>query len=282
MEAVEEGRVAVEGGQVAYRVYGGGSRALLCLHGGPGCPSPSLASLVDLASDDMRVVLYDQLGCGDSEAPDDPTLWTLERFVRELEQVRSALDLGRVDLFGHSFGGVLAQQWALAHPDELRTLTLASTFCSVPQLRGELRRLAAELPDGEGAPLLEGPSAPGHHEAHLAFSRRHLCRIPYPEPVRHALDTFAVPVYSRMWGTDSFTIQGTLRDWDVTDAIGEIQAPTLITVGLYDEVTPACAERIRERIDGSELIEFPSSAHLAHWEERDAFMACMRGFLQNH
>jgi proline iminopeptidase len=282
MEAVEEGRVAVEGGQVAYRVYGTGSRALLCLHGGPGCPSRSLDSLADLASDDLRVVLYDQLGCGASEAPDDPSLWTLERFVREVEQVRSALDLGRIDLLGHSFGGVLAQEWALAHPDLLRTLTLSSTFCSIPQLRGELRRLAAELPEGQGAPLLAGPSAPGYREAHQAFSRAHLCRIPYPEPVRHALETFAVPVYRRLWGDDSFTIEGSLRDWDRSDAIAAIRAPTLITVGLYDEVTPACAERMRAQIDGSELIEFPSSAHLAHWEERDAFMACMRGFLQNH
>ena len=93
MEAVEQGRVAVEGGQVAYRVFGTGSRALLCLHGGPGVPSPSLESLADLASDDLRVVLYDQLGCGESEAPDDPSLWTMDRFVREVEQVRSALDL---------------------------------------------------------------------------------------------------------------------------------------------------------------------------------------------
>ena len=117
MEAVEHGRVAVEGGQVAYRVYGHGSRALLCLHGGPGCPSWYLDSLADLASDDLRVVFYDQLGCGDSEAPDDVSLWTLERFVGEVEQVRSALDLGRVDLFGHSFGGMLAQEWALRHPE---------------------------------------------------------------------------------------------------------------------------------------------------------------------
>jgi proline iminopeptidase len=282
MEAVEEGRVAVEGGQVAYRVYGAGSRALLCLHGGPGCPSSSLDSLADLASDDLRVVLYDQLGCGASEAPDDPSLWTLERFVREVEQVRSALDLGRIDLLGHSFGGVLAQEWALAHPDELRTLTLASTFCSIAQVRDELRRLAASLPDGRGEPLLAGPDAPGNAEAHREFSRLHLCRIPYPEPVREAIGSFAEPIYAQLWGTDSFRIEGSLRDWDVCDAIGEIRAPTLITVGRYDEVTPACAEEIRARIVGSELVEFPSSAHLAHWEERSAFMACMRGFLQNH
>ena len=282
MEAVEHGRVAVEGGQVAYRVYGHGSRALLCLHGGPGCPSWYLDSLADLASDDLRIVFYDQLGCGDSEAPDDVSLWTLERFVREVEQVRSALDLGRVDVFGHSFGGMLAQEWALRHPEELRTLILASTTCSVPALRDELARLVAAMPDDQRRALDAGASAPGYAEAHEAFSRRHLCRIPYPEPVERALGAVAAPVYTRMWGPDGFKVEGTLAHWDICESIEAIRASTLITVGGFDEVTPACAERIRARIAGSELVAFPSSASLAHWEERGAFMACVRGFLAHH
>ena len=85
-----------------------------------------------------------------------------------------------------------------------------------------------------------------------------------------------------MWGPDGFKVEGTLADWDVCESIDAISASTLITVGGYDEVTPACAERIRARIAGSELVAFPSSAHLAHWEERGAFMACVRGFLANH
>ncbi len=156
MEAVEQGRVAVEGGQVAYRVYGSGSRALLCLHGGPDVPSPSLDSLADLASDDLRVVFYDQLGCGESEAPDDPSLWTIERFGREVEQVRSALDLGRVDLFGHSGGGRLAQGGARAHPPALRTLILASTTCSIPLLRAWLALLLATFPGATRRILFAG------------------------------------------------------------------------------------------------------------------------------
>ena len=100
--------------------------------------------------------------------------------------------------------------------------------------------------------------------------------------MRRALESFAAPVYAQLWGPDAFTIEGALADWDVCERIAEIRASTLITVGRYDEVTPVCAERIRARISGSELVEFPSSAHLPHWEERSAFMACMRGFLQNH
>jgi proline-specific peptidase len=282
MEAVEQGRVAVEGGQVAYRVYGAGSRALLCLHGGPGCPSWSLESLADLASGDLRVVLYDQLGCGDSEAPDDPSLWTIDRFVREVDQVRSALDIDRVDLFGHGFGGMLAQEWALAHPDALRTLILASTNCSISQLRDELARLVATLPAAQRDALRAGPSAAGYAEAHDEFDRRHLCRTPYPEPVARALAALAVPVYTTLWGPDGFAVEGTLSRWDISGSIDAIRVPTLVTVGGHDQVTPACAESIRARIGGSELVAFPTSAHFPHWEERSAFMACVRGFLANH
>jgi proline-specific peptidase len=281
MEPAEEGRVAVEGGQIAYRVYGSGSRALLCLHGGPGCPSPYLDSLIELASGDLRVVLYDQLGCGDSESPDDRSLWTLERFVREVEQVRSALDLGRIDLLGHSFGGILAQEWALAHPGELRTLTLCSTICSMAQYRTEAARLVDEMPEAERAVLRQGIDAPGYAEAFEQFSRRHLIRIERPEPVRRALAAVNEQVYATLWGTDGLRPDGLLRDWESCDRLGQIRAPTLITVGRYDEVTPACAASIRAGISGSELVHFPSSAHMPHWEEQGAFMACMRGFLQN-
>jgi proline-specific peptidase len=282
MEAVEQGRVAVEGGQVAYRVFGTGSRALLCLHGGPGVPSPSLESLADLASDDLRVVFYDQLGCGESEAPDDPSLWTMDRFVREVEQVRSALDLGRIDLFGHSFGGLLAQQWAVDHPGDLRTLILASTTCSIPLLREQFLLLLATFPAETQQILLAGEPTPGFDQAKHEFIERYVCRIPFPEPVLRAFETSSEAVYDEMWGPDWFAISGSMRDWDISDAIAAIRVPTLITVGRYDEVTPACSEALRSRIAGSELVEFPSSAHMAHFEERGAFMACMRGFLQNH
>ena len=282
MEAVEQGRVAVEGGQITTACTDTARVRCSACTVVRGCPSWYLDSLADLASDDLRVVFYDQLGCGDSEAPDDDSLWNLPRFVREVEQVRSALDLGRIDLLGQGFGGMLAQEWALGHPDRLRTLILASTTCSVPVLRAELARLVASLPDAQRAALAAGATAPGYAEAHEEFSRRHLCRIPYPEPVLRALGFLAAPVYMRMWGPDGFKVEGALSDWDVCESIDAIRASTLITVGGYDEVTPACAELIRGRIAGSELVAFPSSAHLAHWEERSAFMACVRGFLANH
>src|SRR3989442_3359941 len=120
---VDEGFVAVPGGRVWYRSVGEGGVPLLCLHGGPGFPHDYLEELEGLASD-RRVVFYDQLGCGRSDQPDDSSLWTVERFVRELQAVRKALELERLHLFGSSWGGMLAMPYVLDRTPPLDSLIL--------------------------------------------------------------------------------------------------------------------------------------------------------------
>ena len=113
----DEGRLEVEQGyKIAYRVFGTGSRTLLGLHGGPGVSSHYLDRLAEVVGGDLKLVLYDQLGGGDSDWPDDPTLWQVPRFVTEVETVRTALDLGAVTLLGQSWGGMLALAYTLDHP----------------------------------------------------------------------------------------------------------------------------------------------------------------------
>lgn len=287
MDVTDQGRVAVPGGEVAYRIAGSGERSLLTLHGGPGAPSSYIWSLADLAGDDLRVVFWDQLGCGESDHPDDPSLWRVDRFVDEVEAVRQGLGLGRVDVLGQSWGGMLAQEYALAHPDAVRTLILASTIASSPFHRQELARLVADLPDWAREPIQRAMATgdndqPGYEQAVAEAYRRHVCRIPYPPDVERSFDAMAMPVYGVMWGPDEFLFTGNLADWDVTDRISAVTAPTLITVGRHDELTPASSERIQGRIAGSELVVFEDSAHLAHWEERDRYMEVVRDFLRRH
>ena len=141
----QEGYIPVDGYRVWYRIVGGGGTheqlPLLILHGGPGAPHDYLENLEALASDTRRVVFYDQLGCGRSDHPDDPALCYVARFADELETVRRALGLDRVHILGQSWGGMLAQEYALRQPQGLVSLILANTTSSIPMWVVEANRL---------------------------------------------------------------------------------------------------------------------------------------------
>jgi proline-specific peptidase len=281
------GRVEVPGGRVAYRIAGEGERTLLTVHGGPGVPSSYIYSMADLAGDARRVVFYDQLGCGESDRPDDEALWVVDRFVEELEAVRVVLDLGRVDLWGHSWGGMLAQEYALAYPDSLRTLVLASTICSASVHRRELARLIDTFPPPTAVLLRNAhgggeTASPAYRAASAEFWGRHVCRIPFPPDVQRAVDDTSTAVLETMWGPDDVAMRGYLAGWDVSDRIAAIQVPTLVTVGRYDSLTPASASMIAARIAGGELVVFEESSHHAFWEERERYMRVVRDFLDAH
>ena len=142
-----EGTIEVEDGyRVWYRRVGdGGATPLLVLHGGPGAGHDYLDTLDGLA-DERPVIFYDQLGCGRSDQPDDPSRWHIARFVREVDLVRQALGLSRVHLLGQSWGGWLAIEYMLGAPAGIAGLVLASTSASIPQFVAECERLKSELP----------------------------------------------------------------------------------------------------------------------------------------
>jgi proline-specific peptidase len=283
---IQEGRIPVTGGKVWYRVVGAGRTVpLLTLHGGPGAGHDYLESL-EAMLDERAVILYDQLGCGLSDKPNDPSLWTIDRFVREIDEVRDALGLDRVHLFGQSWGGWLAIEYMLSQPEGVVSLTLASTSASTAEFVREAQKLIDELPSDMRDALHHGNEAqtyddPAYVRAAAEFYQRHVCRLdPWPEPLqRTGANLEGNQVYLTMNGPNEFTVVGNLKDWDRTDRLGEITVPTLITVGRYDEITPACAETLQRGIPHSELHRFEQSAHCAHLEEREAYNALLRNFL---
>jgi len=283
-----KGYVAVSGGQVWYKVVGAGDAVpLLVLHGGPGLGHDYLEPLEALASD-RPVVFFDQLGCGKSDRPDDVSLWRIERFVEEVAAVRKALNLERVHLFGQSWGGWLAIEYMMGKPSGIVSLILASTSASVRQFAEETARLKATLPQ-EVLDRLNRYEAigdihsPGYAEAMMAFYTRFVCRLdPWPEPLLRTLKNFmGSPVPSETTiGPNIFTVTGNLKDWDCTNRLGEITAPTLITCGRYDETGPACAETLHRGIPNSEMHIFEQSAHMAHLEETELYLQGVRSFLR--
>ena len=280
-----EGYVDVGPGRVWYERAGEGSRALLLLHGGPGGNSEDLRPLMELAGDDLVVVRYDQLGSWRSDCPDDLSLWTVPRFVAEVETVRRSLGLGTIHLLGQSWGAILALEYALHHQENLTSLVLASGAASVAECVAGMDAWREELPAETRATLARHEGAgeydhPAYKAAMGVLYDRHFCRVkPLPEPLTTAIAHMGGPVYGVMWGPNEFTCTGTLRSWDRSDRLGELRVPTLITVGEFDEVRPSCSETMHRGIAGSRLEVFEGCAHAVHCEQPERFRAVVRGFL---
>src|SRR5829696_8540459 len=277
---VSEGFVPFRGFRIWYLVVGDLAQLepamfpLLVLHGGPGGPSDYLEPLEELADSGRPIVFYDQLGCGNSDQPNDPSLWRVELFLEELATVRQELGLDHIHLLGHSWGGMLAMEYALTKPVGLASLILASSPASIPQWIAEANRLRKELPQDVEETLRHHEEAattdPAYEEAMQVFYQRHVCRlVPWPESWKRALDKLMAnpEVYNTMFGPSEFHATGMLKEWDIRDRLGEIQLPTLVTSGRYDEATPAIAETVHRGIAGSEWVIFEQSSHMAHLEE---------------
>jgi proline-specific peptidase len=281
----EEGRIPFRGYETWYRSVGDGpGLPLLCLHGGPGSTHLGLTPLEQLG-DERRIVLYDQLGSGNSSQPSDPSLWTVELFLAELANVREALGLDDVHLLGQSWGGMLAQEYALTRPEGLVSLVLSSTLSSTSLWREESLRLRAALPAEIREPLDAHEAAgttddPEYERAILEFLHRHLCRLePWPPLVEKAVRSTNLEVYNTMWGLSEAHPTGVLAGWDVTAQLGEIGIPALVLCGRYDEATPKQAETIANALADAELVIFEESAHMAVIEETDRYVATVRAFL---
>jgi proline-specific peptidase len=214
-------------------------------------------------------------------------LWRIERFVAEVSAVRQALSLDRIHLLGQSWGGWLALEYMLTQPPGVVSLILASTSASTAEFVHQAAQLKAELPP-QIRDTLQRYEATGdfqhseYTDAVLAFYQRHVCRLdPWPEALLRTIKNLEDnPVYETMNGPNEFTVIGNLKDWDRTDRLEEINVPTLITCGRYDEITPNCAATLHRGIQGSELRVFEQSAHVAHLEEPEEYARVVTDFLR--
>ncbi len=287
-----EGRAPFRGHETWYRVtgtLGGGRPPLVCLHGGPGCTHDYIDSLTDLADDARAVIHYDQIGNGRSThlRDADPGFWTVGLFLDELDNLLAHLGIAdRYDLFGQSWGGMLAAEHAVRRPAGLRRLVIANSPASLDTWLAEANRLRALLPEDVQATLLRHERAgtidsPEYAAATRVFYDRHVCRIPWPPEVAR---TFAAieddpTVYRTMNGPSEFHVIGTLSGWTIEARLGAINVPTLVISGAHDEATEACVRPFVERIPDARWRVFAESSHMPHVEERAATMAVLRGFL---
>jgi proline iminopeptidase len=296
---MREGLLEIDGAghRIAYEIHGDSDNTLIGLHGGPGSDKSSLSRLAELAGDSLQVVLYDQLGGGKSDRPDDDSLWTMARFVAELDAVRTGLGLGRVHVLGRSWGGFLGLQYTLDHPGAVKTLAVCNSGASVIEEMRGINRMRAGLDAGTLAVLSRYEATlefehPEYLDAvHRVYARHFRRSSPFDPDVSLAeLRADVLPhlgdlgrPYDVMWGPNEFVCNGNLLEWDVTDRLGEIAVPVLIVAGWHDIVSVDAHRAIAERVPDNEFVIFGNASHALLLEkDADLYLAVVRDFVRRH
>ena len=286
-DEASEGFAQVPGGRVWWtRVGTGSGTPLLLLHGGPGAAHYYLLPLAALA-DERPVIFYDQLGCGQSDSPQDTSIYTIQRSVDEVDAVRRELGLEEIILYGHSWGAMLAIEYLCqGRGSGVRKLVLAGALASVPQFVAGTRRLLAQMPNHAGERILEldaagGSGSPEYRALVQGFYDLYICRRkPLPREVQETYDMLSKSIaYRVMNGPNELTVTGVIRDWDRRSDLSHIQLPTYITTGEFDEVTLDCHQTIERAIKGSQLQIFAGCSHLTMNEKPREYVSAVRRFL---
>jgi proline iminopeptidase len=293
---IEEGFVNANGVMIYYKIIGEGP-PLVILHGGPGASHDYfLPALLPLAEKN-RMVFIDERGSGRSGKIEDPSGYTLENMAADVEAVRSSLRLGRINLLGHSFGGVLAQAYALRFPENLSRLILCSTFHSTRKMNDVFRKMVGDMTPvlrrrietmekkglyGWGRDFEKNRYTPEYMSA--AWGEGYFPYLyqgrPDPNFDPAAMGNMAWDVYREMWGSHGeFIIDGNLSQVDFSDRLGSIRIPTLITVGDHDECAPSLSEEMQRLIPGARLVVLPRSGHMTFVDQPALFLRAVDGFL---
>jgi proline iminopeptidase len=267
---------------------------LLLLHGGPGATHEYLESFDSyLPAAGIEYYFYDQLGSFYSDQPDEPTLWEIDRFVDEVEQVRDALGLGPDDfvLYGQSWGGLLATEYALAHQEQLKGLVISNMMASIPAynryaeeviMPGLDQEALAEIKRLEAAGETDDPS----YEALLMEHHyvKHVCRMPpgeWPDPVVRGFEHINPAIYVPLQGPSELGASGKLEHWDRTADLHRIGVPTLVMGAEHDTMDPAHLRWMAEQMPEGRYHHSPDGSHLALVDDADVYFTGLVEFLHS-
>jgi proline iminopeptidase len=265
---------------------------LLLLHGGPGATHEYFEGLETfLGAEGIEFVYYDQLGSAYSDQPKDESLWTTERFVDEVEQVRQALGLTRDDfyLLGHSWGGILAVEYALKHQQHLKGLVISNMMMSIPDYnryasevlaRGMDPAVVAEVRALEQQGLYESPRYMELLTPH--FYAKHICRLEaWPDAVNRAFAKLNKQVYVLMQGPSEFGASGRLERWDRKADLPSITVPTLVVGATHDTMDPEHMRWVSTQVRNGRFLLCPDGSHMAMWDDQRTYAAGLIAFLKD-
>ncbi len=264
---------------------------VLLLHGGPAMGHEYMESFESFFPKvGFEMYEYDQLGCVNSDQPNNDDLWTTPRFVEEVEQVRIALGLNKDNfyLLGNSWGGILAMEYALKYQKNLKGLIISNMVPSIPDyekyngfLRAQMRKsLVDSLERYEKKNDLKNPTYVKLVEDE--FYRQHICRLnPFPEAVDRSFKHGNEHIYVLMQGPSEFKVGGRLLTWDVKDRLHEISVPTLAIGAQYDTMDPKAMEALSKSVQHGRFLFCPTGSHLSFWDDQKDYFPGVIKFIKD-
>lgn len=255
---------------------------VLLLHGGPAMTHEYMECFESFfPKEGFEMIEYDQLGSYYSDQPTDSSLWTIPRFVDEVEQVRKALGLNNSNfyLLGNSWGGILAMEYALKYQQNLKGLIVCNMMSSCPAYGKYAQDVLAKQMDPKVLDTIRAIEARGDYknpkymELLLPnFYHQHLCRLnEWPDPVNRSFKHANETVYTLMQGPSEFGIAGRLANWDISNRLKEITVPTLVVGAKYDTMDPNYMEWMSKQFPKGSYLYCPEGSHLAMWDDQQHF-----------
>lgn len=267
---------------------------LLLLQGGPGCTHEYWECMESfLPAEGIEFIYYDQLGTGFSDDPKDTSMWDLPRYVEEVEQVRVALGLNKDNfyLLGHSWGGILAMEYALKYQDNLKGLVISNMMASCPEYGKYADEVLAKQMDPKVLDTIRMIEAKGDFDNPKYmellmpnFYAKHICRIPldqWPDAVNRSFGKMNHSLYVTMQGPSEFGIGGKLKNWDVTAKLPTFRVPTLSIGATHDTMNPEHMKWISIAVQKGRFLLCPNGGHMCMWDDQKTYMAGLITFLKD-
>lgn len=266
---------------------------VLLLNGGPGATHEYFECFENfLPAEGIEFIYYDQLGCGNADNPNDTSMWDLARYVEEVEQVRKALNLDNTNfyLLGHSWGGILAMEYATKYQNNMKGLIISNMMASCPEYDKYANEVLAKQMNPEVLAELMKMEAnndfsnPKYMELLLPnFYEKHILRFPakdWPEPVNRSLGKTNQSLYVTMQGPSEFGISGKLEKWDRKSDLKNVKIPTLVIGAKHDTMDPKHMEEISKILPNGSYLFCPKGSHMAFYDDQKTYFSGLISFLK--
>lgn len=260
---------------------------ILLLHGGPGMTHEYLEPFSAFAEkNNIEIIFYDQLGSYNSDQPDDRSLWTIDRYCEEVDEVRAAWNLDNFYLYGQSWGGMLAMEYAVRHGKKLKALINSNMVDDMNDYATYINKYRDSM-DKKDVQYMKRIEYKGNfkdvHYNDLLFKlyERCICRItPWPDAVNRTFAHTNEQVYNTLQGPTEFTITGSLKNWSIRSRLNDIAVPTLLLGARYDSMNPKVIMEMANRFQNAEAHICPNGSHFSIFDDQEDYFNTILNFLK--